>query len=232
MARPVLICDFDGTLTTKDLGDALCERFADPSWQAIDEAWVRREISLPEAQRRIWSLVSAPLDALRAHALEVGAFRDGADAVFDAATQGAIDLVIASGGFDLYIDPLLGERRSAVQAVYCNYLHPGDGHPVPRFAPAELGCPSCAVCKAEVIRHHRNAGAPIVFCGNGSSDRCAAGVADLTFAVQGDALDRHCRAHGIDAIAFESFSEVLTTLQERLGVAVPTSNLVSRRTAC
>lgn len=233
MARPVLICDFDGTLTTKDLGDALCERFAEPGWQAFDEAWIRREISLPDAQRKIWAQVPARLESLRAHALAVGEFRDGADALFDAVEGEAIDLVIASGGFDLYVDPLLGDRRASVRAVYCcNRLHDGDHHPLPEFPHAELACSSCGVCKAEVIRRHRNDGAKVAFCGNGSSDRCAAGVADLTFAVRGDALEAYCRAQGIGVVAFDSFSEVLSTLQERFALAEPTPSVVSRRASC
>src|SRR5258706_15873139 len=55
----VLVLDFDGTVTLADVGDAVCERFADPSWRAIDDQWVRNEISLPEAQRRMWALARA-----------------------------------------------------------------------------------------------------------------------------------------------------------------------------
>ena len=53
---PVVVLDFDGTVTQKDIGDEICDRFAPPAWRDIDAAWVRNEISLPDAQRQMWAL--------------------------------------------------------------------------------------------------------------------------------------------------------------------------------
>ena len=42
MARPPLtvICDFDGTITTADVGHAICERFAPGSLDRVDARWM------------------------------------------------------------------------------------------------------------------------------------------------------------------------------------------------
>jgi 2,3-diketo-5-methylthio-1-phosphopentane phosphatase len=209
-----LICDFDGTLTQVDVGDALCDRFADARWRAIDEQWLRGELSLPEAQRRMWGLVRATPAELVAHAEEVGELREGAAALLDAAARGALDLVIASGGFDLYIHALLGARRSAARAIYANHLAPGPGRTVRPVFLVGFGCETCAVCKAEIVRRHASAdaGRPVAFCGDGSSDRCAAAVADRVFAVTGGHLARHCERGGIPYVPFDDLGVVIDAL--------------------
>src|SRR5687768_5673751 len=79
----VLVLDFDGTVTERDIGDEVCDRFAPPEWKDIDAAWVRNEISLPEAQRRMWSLARASRDEAVAHSLRVGHRRPGLGALLD-----------------------------------------------------------------------------------------------------------------------------------------------------
>lgn len=211
MAPPVLICDFDGTLTTVDVGDALCERFAPPEWREVDEQWLRGELSLPEAQRRMWSMVRARPEDLVGHAREVGGFREGAEELFEAAASGECELIIASGGFDLYIDALLGDRVEAVRAKYHNRLVPSEGGVRPVFA-EDLGCERCAVCKGGVVRRHLEPGRRLMFVGDGSSDRCAAGVAPELFAVAGGRLAEHCAERGIDHVTIEDLDSVRRAL--------------------
>ena len=54
---PVWVVDFDGTLALHDVGDELCDSFADPAWRDVGAAWRRGELTLPEAQRRMWASV-------------------------------------------------------------------------------------------------------------------------------------------------------------------------------
>lgn len=209
---PLLVCDFDGTLTNVDVGDALCDEFAGPGWIEIDRMWLRGELDLPEAQRRMWALVRATPEDLIGHARRVGALRAGAEQLFEAARTGRIELVLASGGFDLYIEALLGPHRACLSGAHYNRLVATDGGGVrPEFA-AGVGCARCAVCKARVVGAVRSPGRPVAFCGDGSSDRCAAGVADRIFAVEGGVLARHCNDGGIDHVPFTDLETVLEAL--------------------
>jgi len=205
---PLLVCDFDGTLTRRDVGDALCDRFADPSWRQVDEAWLRGEISLPEAQRSMWSTVRAGRDELLVAARELGEFREGAASLFAAVADGRLDLVIASGGFDLYIEPLLGPWLGLLEAAHYNRLEPAPTGARPTFSDA-WSCTRCAVCKGRIVRWWVDAGRTVAFCGDGSSDRCAIGEAPRLFAVTGSPLHRLCDEQGIGCVAFESFETVL-----------------------
>src|SRR4051812_8388582 len=109
MPAPSLILDFDGTLTRVDVGDALCARFADPSWHDIDQQYARGELSLPEAQRRMWALFRATLPQAEAYAREVGVLRPGVDALLDRAAALGYPVRLASGGFEFYVRAILGE---------------------------------------------------------------------------------------------------------------------------
>ena len=54
-----IVCDFDGTITRTDVIDNILQRFADPSWQAIEAQWVQGEIGSRECLSRQLSLVNA-----------------------------------------------------------------------------------------------------------------------------------------------------------------------------
>jgi 2-hydroxy-3-keto-5-methylthiopentenyl-1-phosphate phosphatase len=209
---PIVITDFDGTLTNIDVGDALCELYADPSWIEIDRRFVRGELSLPEAQRQMWSLVRAPIAELRARALEIASLRAGADALFTAAEAGRIELVIASGGFDFYIEALLGPRMQHLHAAYYNRAVASALGIELTFPHTDLFCDRCAVCKGKAVHLHTDNTRRVLFCGDGTSDRCAAVAGTELFTIQGSTLARHCDARGIQHTEFEDFADVLAAL--------------------
>src|SRR5262249_27961063 len=74
---PVIVLDFDGTVTEKDIGDEVCDRFAPPEWCDIDAAWIRNEISLPDAQRKMWALARAERADALSYARSIGHVRRG-----------------------------------------------------------------------------------------------------------------------------------------------------------
>jgi 2-hydroxy-3-keto-5-methylthiopentenyl-1-phosphate phosphatase len=211
--RPTtVVLDFDGTVTTADVGDEICERFADPRWRDLDRLWEEKRISLPDAQAEMWSLVSGGRDEILAHARAVGTLRPGLDALLDAC-RGA-ELVLASGGFNFYIEAILGERRlTRFAAIYSNHgLLENGGVRVSFPHRQTLGCELCAVCKGHICDERRAAGRRVVFVGDGTSDRCAIGRADLLFAVRGSKLAAACRVAAAPAIEFERLDEVARQL--------------------
>src|SRR5262245_12690928 len=145
-----LVLDFDGTITTTDVGDAVCERFAPPTWREIDDRWVRHEISLPEAQRQMWGLARATRDEAAAFVRDHARLRPGLDALLAAAADRGVPVWLASGGFDFYILPLLGPRLGGIaRALYNTARFDGDRIAV-EFPHPDLACGRCAVCKGKV----------------------------------------------------------------------------------
>src|SRR5262249_26052358 len=120
-----VVLDFDGTVTTADVGDEICERFAGPEWRDIDRLWEEKRISLPDAQEGMWSLVSGERNAILDFARAIGTLRPGLDALVDAC-RGS-ELVLASGGFDFYIEAILGSTLARFGSVYSNRGVVADG---------------------------------------------------------------------------------------------------------
>ena len=54
-----IVCDFDGTITPTDVIDNILQRFADPSWEAIEDQWLQGAIGSRECLSRQLSLVKA-----------------------------------------------------------------------------------------------------------------------------------------------------------------------------
>jgi 2,3-diketo-5-methylthio-1-phosphopentane phosphatase len=205
----VLVLDFDGTVTDKDVGDEICDRFAPPTWRDIDAEWVRNEISLPEAQRRMWALARAEREAALAHARDVGHLRPGLDALLDGATARGWELWLASGGFDFYIEAILGERLQRFTRVHYNRARFIEGRIDVEFPHGDLACGRCAVCKGVVCDRARAVATQVWFVGDGASDRCVIGRADRVFAVSGSLLERACRERDAACTAFTTFDEIL-----------------------
>jgi 2,3-diketo-5-methylthio-1-phosphopentane phosphatase len=204
--------DFDGTVTEKDVGDEICERFAPPEWRELDAAWIRNEISLPEAQRRMWAMTRcAEADAL-AYARDVGKLRPGLDSLLDSVQRAGATAWLASGGFDFYIRALLGARLERFERTYYNGARFIDGQVAVDFPHQQLSCGKCAVCKGKVCELAQARGDKVVFVGDGSSDRCAIGRADLLFAVEGSLLAGECDQRGVEYLPFRDFDDVIDAL--------------------
>jgi 2,3-diketo-5-methylthio-1-phosphopentane phosphatase len=213
VTRPskVLVLDFDGTVTDKDIGDEICDRFAPSTWRDIDAAWVRNEISLPEAQRRMWALARAEREAALAYARDVGHLRPGLDGLLDTATAQGWELWLASGGFDFYIEAILGERLQRFSRVHYNRARFINGGIDVDFPHGDLACGRCAVCKGLVCDRARVEATQVWFVGDGASDRCVIGRADRVFAVRGSILERVCRERGAEYVGFQRLDEILGT---------------------
>jgi 2-hydroxy-3-keto-5-methylthiopentenyl-1-phosphate phosphatase len=204
----VLVLDFDGTVTDKDIGDEICDRFAPPAWREIDAAWVRSEISLPDAQRRMWALARAERREALDYARVIGHLRPGLDSLLDGAAQQGWELWLASGGFDFYIEAILGERLARFSRAHYNRALFEDGKIAVEFPHVELACGRCAVCKGLICDAARAGGREVWFVGDGASDRCAIGRADRIFAVRGSVLERACQERGAAYTPFTTLDEV------------------------
>ncbi|MBS2027074.1 MAG: HAD-IB family phosphatase [Deltaproteobacteria bacterium] len=209
MPAPSLILDFDGTLTMVDVGDALCARFADPEWLEIDHRYARGEMSLPDAQRLMWGLFRANREQACAYALEIGKLRPGVDALLDRAQSLGYTLRLASGGFDFYIEAILGpERLARFASVHANSARFVSNAVEPLFAEG-LGCVRCAVCKGNVVDRY---GASSIFVGDGHSDTCVIGRASQVFAVRDGKLHREALARQAAVTPFADLTEVAERL--------------------
>jgi 2-hydroxy-3-keto-5-methylthiopentenyl-1-phosphate phosphatase len=208
-----VVCDFDGTALTEDLGDAVSQRFAGhAAWRKAEDEYRTGAFAFHELIRRIFAPVVAGREEIAAFAREQAVLRPGFVPFLAACADAGRPFVVASAGLDVYIEPVL-ERlprrlRSHLEVRANRATCAPTGMTVEFLATARAdGCGRCGFCKGTVVRELQEAGHRVVVCGDGTSDRCAADAADFVFATR--RLVDHCRERGLPHQPFSDFHEVM-----------------------
>ncbi|HZD60075.1 MAG TPA: MtnX-like HAD-IB family phosphatase [Anaerolineae bacterium] len=209
--RPIILCDFDGTISKQDVSDTIFTLWLGETWAAIDNEYHNEKLSMVELYERCWSLVDAGEDELYDFIDRVEIDPHFEEFIRQSRASG-IPVFLVSDGFDLYIDRIMGRYGLSDLVHYSNHLSFDGNRPVPEFNNRHPECTQCANCKKFVMDEKRNAADFTIYIGNGFSDRCAAEHADLVFAK--DSLLEHCRDKGIPHVPYEHFGEIVKYLEE------------------
>ena len=219
---PAIFCDFDGTITQHDLTDQILMQLAHPSWLEIEREWALGTIGSRECLERQLALVCASAEDLH-KVIDSAALDIEFPAFCKFARKKRMPIYILSDGFDYVIRRVLKgaglDRYFRPDAnLFASSLRLEGGRLIPSFPhepePCEHGC---ATCKAALIRRLREGRQPVIFVGDGMSDRFAVEFADVVFAKRH--LLAYCREHGITCHPFETFKDVQTTLEKLLAPA-------------
>ena len=103
LSRTSVFIDFDGTITTVDVGVHVLTRAAPDDWRAIDEQFRHGVIDSRECILDEWDLVEGDEATLRAIASEV-ALDPGVGPLVDALRAAGADLTVVSDGFGFYVE--------------------------------------------------------------------------------------------------------------------------------
>jgi 2,3-diketo-5-methylthio-1-phosphopentane phosphatase len=217
---PVIFCDFDGTITQLDVTDQILAQLAHPSWREIEREWMLGLIGSRECLERQIALVNASVEEL--HAVIDAVTIDTEFAAFcKFARKKRLPLYLLSDGFDYVIRRVLkgaGLDRHFRSNLFASALRVEGRRLALSFPHSPEPCAhGCATCKAALIRRLREGRQPVIFVGDGMSDRFAVEVADVVFAKRH--LLAHCRESGIACHPFETFKDVQVTLEKLLAPA-------------
>ena len=218
-----LFIDFDGTITTTDIGFDLFNKLSSQEpWHAmlmngtmdITDYWrnVVRAVREPLTEERILEyLRTIPVDP-------------GLDAFMQVVQEEKLPLTIVSDGLSSYIRPYLELHGVPVQGeahngypLYCNDSRlDGEGRLHIRFTHQAEGCECLsAVCKRNVVLCNAPPETRIVYIGDGVSDLCAAEHADIIFA-KGN-LAAFCNERKLPHYPYKTLEEVAVQLRKLLG---------------
>jgi 2-hydroxy-3-keto-5-methylthiopentenyl-1-phosphate phosphatase len=200
--------DFDGTISVGDTTDLILERFAEPSWQAIETEWVAGRIGSRECLARQIDLIRATPEALDAFARRSAIDPHFAGFAALCATRG-LPVTVVSDGLDRIAAAMLARAglRLPILANHLAWL--GEDRWRLGFPHARDDCrASAGHCKCATL-----AAAPDglhVLVGDGRSDFCAASAADLVIAK--GALAMHCAKNQIPFEPFTDFARATVVL--------------------
>jgi 2,3-diketo-5-methylthio-1-phosphopentane phosphatase/HAD superfamily hydrolase (TIGR01509 family) len=213
--KQLILCDFDGTISLRDMGYILVSRFASRDWEAIDRDFREEKIGSKEAYSRIAKILKGNEKDLFGFIQKHSNIDPHFTSFYQYCRERDIDVKIVSDGLDFYIKTILEIHHLSEIPFYANHthFHKGNGMEV-SFPYSNEECGLCGTCKKRLVQIHRKAYDSILFIGNGISDRCAAREADFVFAK--DSLYTYCIDQDITCHFFENFHEILGDLKKRI----------------
>lgn len=213
--KKLILCDFDGTVNTKDMGYLLLNRFSAGDWEAIDQDFRDGKMGSKEAYTRMVPILKGDEAEVLRFIGEHSQIDPHFKTFYRSCCENGIDVKIVSDGLDFYIRTVLEIHGLSEIPFYANVTRfRSDGRMDISFPHVSERCGLCGTCKKQILLNHRTEYDKILFVGNGLSDRCAAREADLAFAK--DALYPYCIDQDITCHYFRDFSDILRDIKKRI----------------
>lgn len=206
-----IYCDFDGTITKKDLGDDIFKRQI--SIEPENSNLKSSKINIYDYWHKLCSKLPK---GLTIRELIEGIDEYEIDEYFkdflNYCYESSIEIEIVSDGFDAYIVPIL-EKYKIDLKLSCNHLIECDGQIVPRFKNASESC-KCfsANCKRNYVLNNTQVDTLKIYIGDGYSDYCAAQHCDVIFAKK--SLATFCNENSLPHHNYKTFFDVKRVLKQ------------------
>ena len=207
--------DFDGTISTKDIGEHMFVEFGDAekSYEIIKE-WLDGKISSQE----VWIQLCATVKDFDKNQfdefLDVSSIDEGFKNFLTFCVKFGFDVTIVSDGLDYYINHISKKNDFAHLKTFSNKVEiSNDGNLIPSFPYTDEECKDCANCKRNHILNSSGDEDITIYIGDGWSDTCAAQYCDFIFAKS--SLLKFCESNSIPYYPYKSFNDV-TKIVEKL----------------
>lgn len=219
LSKPVIYCDFDGTITESDNIIAIMKKFAPPNWEKVKDQILSREISISEGVGKLFAGLSSDMkNEITRFAIENAKIREGFAEFVDFVRAEGIPLYIVSGGIDFFVYPIL-ENYAPFEGIYCNEAD-FSGENIKILWPYE--CDSlcnneCGCCKPSIIRKLTSGEDSFkIVIGDSVTDLEAAKQAD--FVLARDLLKEKCEEWEILHQGFTTFFDCIAAIKNRIEV--------------
>jgi 2,3-diketo-5-methylthio-1-phosphopentane phosphatase len=210
-----ILCDFDGTITTQDTTDRVLEALADPAWRDLEAQWVAAKITASDCMRQQVALIRGGRGELDA-VLDGAALDPGFGDFVTWAERRGLPISVVSDGVDYFINRILRRHGLGHLPVVANRLAGQPGAWRLEQPWTRTGCAAgSGVCKCDAAARWTGDRPNTVYVGDGRSDFCVSGRADLLFAK--GALADYAAARGQAFLPFETFHDVTRALALRMG---------------
>ena len=230
----IVFTDFDGTITQLDVTDEILAQLAHPSWREVEQEWTRGLIGSRECLERQIALVDTSAEDLDA-LIDAVPVDPTFASFYHFTRQRGIPLYVLSEGFDYVIARILrragidGPVRNGLQ-MFSSALRLEGRRLIPSFPHSVQACEhGCATCKAALLRHFGKGKQPVIFVGDGLSDRFAVDEAGVVFAKR--QLLAYCQEHGKACRPFDTFAEVEQAVAALLDSALQGQKIVAEGNA-
>ena len=213
MKKPIIFCDFDGTITKSDNIISIMKQFAPPEWEKVKDDILSQKVSIQEGVTTLFSLLpSSKQKEITDFILQKAEIREGFANFISFVKESGIELYIVSGGIDFFVLPLLKEFVEE-ELVFCNESD-FTGEKIKIIWPhsCDKNCKNnCGCCKPSLMRKLAKVGDMTIVIGDSITDLQAAKIADKV--VARDYLKEKCRELNIQFEPFDTFYDVIEILK-------------------
>ncbi|MBN1300934.1 MAG: MtnX-like HAD-IB family phosphatase [Melioribacteraceae bacterium] len=209
-----IFIDFDGTITTQDVGEQMFLKFGDArEARKIVERWISKEITSTQS----WELLCATISDFNEEEFDVFLDEIIIDPTFFEferyCNENGIALFVLSDGLDYYINRIFSKNNLDHLNVYSNRMIKTDDNKIkPVFPYSDEECKMCANCKRNHIINNSSDDDITVYIGDGYSDTCPAQYVDYIFAK--NSLLKFCEKERISYFPFNNFGEIKIMIEE------------------
>lgn len=206
--------DFDGTITTKDIGEHMFLEFGNPDeCKKIINKWLDGKLSSKE----VWIQLCKTVKQFDKSKFDKFLNTFEIDPYFkefvEYARTNNFQLTILSDGLDYYIDKIRSRENFEDIKIYCNELIIDKNNNLqPIFPYTDEECNQCANCKRNHIINSSGDDDITIYIGDGWSDTCAAEHCDFIFAKR--SLLKYCEMNGLPYFPFKNFSDIIKIVDQ------------------
>ncbi len=208
--KTLVQCDFDGTVTEKDVSFMILDAFAVGDWRQVHKKYQAGEITVGRFNSDVFAMVKADRERMLKYAREQVKIRPGFRELVTLCRKKNFRFVIVSNGLDFYIEAILkalGLSDIEIHAARTRF-HP-HGLKVQYLGPD--GTPLDDGVKEAYASSFLGEGYRVIYIGDGTSDLAPARKCHHIFAT--DNLLALCRQDNLDCTPFTSFNEVVSVLE-------------------
>jgi len=203
-------CDFDGTITPKDVSFLILDAFGSSDWRQLLEQYKEGKISVAHFNTRAFTTVKADKQTLLRLVSDKAQVRPGFHDLLAYCHRNGVKFVIVSNGLDFYIRAILRDigvrdievfaatTRFGSDGIAARYLGPGGEQLEDGF-------------KEAYLRSFQEMGYRVMYAGNGFSDIAPARQAYHVFTT-GD-LSAACKEMNINYTPFDDLNDIVKGLE-------------------
>lgn len=214
----LVLCDFDGTISLKDVTNAIMDHFTGPGWRdSLLTEYRAGQINHFQIMSGLYGTLKTPLPELLEFSQQATQLRSNFDKLVEFCRAQGYHLAVVSGGVDFYIRqhlppdiPFYSYLGQYDEAAQLWRVHLPDWPMVDLTAGQDF-----KVRVLEELRQKYPTDTPAVFIGDGRNDGPVAQHADQVFAVRGSYLTKILAKLNKPFTEFEDFAEVVAALQPK-----------------
>ena len=208
--KTLIQCDFDDTVTYKDISFFLLDAFAGAEWREHLEKYQDGKLTVGEFNRLSFSMVKAGRREMLDYIRDKVRLRPGFQEFAQFCREKGFWLVIVSNGLDFYIEEILkGLGLKDIEHHAAETQFNPEGLKV-RYVGAD-GTVLDRDFKLSWVKKFLSEGYRVVYIGDGNSDLVPAQQCHHIFATA--SLLRHCQRDGIACTPFADFNDIVKAME-------------------